>query len=103
MPLDDGQPAYRCEVISASPAAYLTCVWELGVKSNDGEYYGYESRHTRERVDLPKAKISLRSWGGRRNPKEITDPYCPTVWATTIENAPFIVKSSDEFPTGDEA
>jgi hypothetical protein len=32
----------------------------------------------------------------------MTDPYCPAVATAAPNDAPFIVKSSDEFPAGDE-
>jgi hypothetical protein len=38
---------------------------------------------------------------GQRDPKKRgTDPYCPSVWATPLEDAPFIIESDKKFPAG---
>lgn len=72
---------------------------DSGVKNADGKYYGHQSRHACKGVYLPEAQINLDNPGaGAAKPLAITDPYCPAVRATTLNDTPFVVKRGKELP-----
>ena len=49
-----------------------------------------------QRGDQHEARVR-----GQRDPKRReTDPYCPPVWATPLDDAPFIIESDEELPAG---
>jgi hypothetical protein len=41
--------------------------------------------------------------GGDETLEKVTDPYGPSVWATTTNDIPLIVKGSKEFPASEES
>jgi len=50
-------------------------------------------------MNLRSTRSSV-SAGNETEKKRGTDPYCPPVWATPLDDAPLIIQSDKELPAG---
>jgi len=92
-------------VLVAWDRAYLAADdWGRYGQRNQVYHRGHECGETGSGVKLHNGRIRLRPGNDHeKNPSEkqevlITDPYGPPVWAVSLDDAPFVVEMSDEFP-----
>ena len=64
--------------------------------------YGNEGTHACQGINLRRRAINTRPSraGNEIQKKHETDPYCPPVWATPLDDAPFVIESDEELPAG---
>ena len=81
---------------------HLTIERVRGIESQHIKTYGDECAHACQGINLRGGMFNTRlSRVGETQKKRGTDPYCPPVWATPLEDAPFIIESDEELPAGE--
>jgi len=86
---------------------HLTIRWGRYVESNQVPDHNQERGEARKRIKLLKEQISSRVTRRKRErcpmkAPETTDPYRPPVGLTSSDDAPLVIKRSEELPSGND-
>jgi len=93
------------EASSSKHGTHLTIDWSCIIQQDKIKDYAQKGSHPCKRVNLSnierayQPETQIGSGTGIPSEEHIaTDPYCPLVWETPLNDFPLIFKSSDKFP-----